>query len=167
MYSYLLSYLFTFDLGQLYFYQTLNVKSNNSQELKKISACLSILNALPTVINYFQKQPSRGVLEKGILKICSKVAGEHPCRSTIVIKLQSNFIEIVIRHGCSPVNLLYIFRTPFPKNTSGWLLLYFSQRSLKNMIRSMIYTTKNLSFCFELLSISYSSKNNAQALKHS
>ena len=38
-------------------------------------------------------------------------------------KLHSNFIEIALRHGCSPVNLLHIFRTPFPKNTSGWLLL--------------------------------------------
>ena len=35
----------------------------------------------------------------------------------------SNFIEISLRHGCSPVNLLHIFRTPFPKNTSGRLLL--------------------------------------------
>ena len=26
--------------------------------------------------------------------------------------------------GCSLVNLLHIFRTPFPKNTSGRLLLY-------------------------------------------
>ena len=39
------------------------------------------------------------------------------------IKLQSNFTEIALRHGCSPVNLLHIFRTPFPKNTSGQLLL--------------------------------------------
>ena len=37
--------------------------------------------------------------------------------------MQSNFIEIALRHGCSPVSLLYIFRTPFPRNTSGWLLL--------------------------------------------
>ena len=37
--------------------------------------------------------------------------------------LQSNFIEITLRHGCSPVNLLHIFRTPFFKTTSGWLLL--------------------------------------------
>ena len=36
--------------------------------------------------------------------------------------LQSNFIETALRHGCSPVNLLHIFRTPFPRNTSGWLL---------------------------------------------
>ena len=31
-------------------------------------------------------------------------------------------IEIALRHGCSPVNLLHIFRTSFPRNTSGWLL---------------------------------------------
>ena len=33
------------------------------------------------------------------------------------------FIEIGLRRGCSPVNLLDIIRTPFPKNTSGRLLL--------------------------------------------
>ena len=35
----------------------------------------------------------------------------------------SNFIEITLRYGCSPVNLLHVFRTLFLKNTSGWLLL--------------------------------------------
>ena len=34
-----------------------------------------------------------------------------------------NFIEITLWHEYSPVNLQYIFRIPFPKNTSGWLLL--------------------------------------------
>ena len=43
--------------------------------------------------------------------------------SAISIKLQNNFIEITLRHGCSPVSLLDIFRTPFLKNTSGLLLL--------------------------------------------
>ena len=38
-------------------------------------------------------------------------------------KVAFNFIEITLRHGCSPVNLLHIFGTPFPKNPSGWLLL--------------------------------------------
>ena len=63
-------------------------------------------------------------LRKGILKICSKFTGEHPCQSVISIKLQSSFIEIALRHGCSPVNTLHIFRTPFPRNTSGCVLLY-------------------------------------------
>ena len=30
-------------------------------------------------------------------------------------KVASNFIEIALRHGCSPVNLLHIFRTPLSK----------------------------------------------------
>ena len=48
-------------------------------------------------------------LGKGVLKISSKFTGDHPYRSVISIKLLPN--------------LLHIFRTPFPKNTSGWLLL--------------------------------------------
>ena len=60
-------------------------------------------------------------LRKVVLKICSKFTGEHPCRSAISI-----FIEIALWHGCSPVNLLQIFRTPFSRNTSGWLLLQFA-----------------------------------------
>ena len=36
-------------------------------------------------------------------------------------KVASNFIGITLWHGCSPVNLLHCFRTPFPKNTSGEL----------------------------------------------
>ena len=38
-------------------------------------------------------------LRKGVLKICSKFAGEHPRRNAISIKLHSNFIEIALRHG--------------------------------------------------------------------
>ena len=44
-------------------------------------------------------------------------------RKTSMSKCQSNFIEYTLRHGCSPVNLRHIFRRPFPKNTSWWLLL--------------------------------------------
>ena len=35
------------------------------------------------------------------LKLCSKFTGEHPWRSAI---------SITLRHECSPVNLLHIFR---------------------------------------------------------
>ena len=52
-------------------------------------------------------------LGKGALKICSKFAGEHPCQGAMSI--------IAFWHGCSHVNLLHIFRTPFPKNTCGRL----------------------------------------------
>ena len=62
-------------------------------------------------------------LGKDVLKICRKFAGKHPCRCVISIKLQSNFIQITLRLGCSPLNLLYDFRKPFYKNISGGLLL--------------------------------------------
>ena len=63
-------------------------------------------------------------LRKGVLKICSKFTGEHPCRSTTSIKLQSNHIEITLWHGCSTVNLLHIFRTPLSKNLDGCFYAY-------------------------------------------
>ena len=62
-------------------------------------------------------------LGKGVLKICSKFTRDHPCRSAISEKWQSNFIKIALRQGCSPVNLLHIFRATFSNNTSGWLLV--------------------------------------------
>ena len=34
-----------------------------------------------------------------------------------------NKVAKQIRHGCFPLNLLYFFGTPFPKNTSEGLLL--------------------------------------------
>ena len=75
---------------------------------------------------HFFRSSSPGVfLGKGILKICSKFAGEHLYRSLILIMLQCNVIEITFGHRCSPVNLLHIFRTPFTKNTSGRLFLFF------------------------------------------
>ena len=45
--------------------------------------------------------------------------------SVISINLLCKFIEITFRHGCSLVNLLYIFRKAFTKNAYGRLLLFF------------------------------------------
>ena len=64
-------------------------------------------------------------LVKGALKICSKFIGEQSCLCVISIMFQNNSIDITLRHGCSPINLLHIFRTAFFKNISGWLLLHF------------------------------------------
>ena len=36
---------------------------------------------------------------------------------------KSIFIEITLWYGCSAINLLPIYRKPFPKNTSGGLFL--------------------------------------------
>ena len=60
--------------------------------------------------------------EKMFYKICSKFTREHPCRSVITIKLLCHFIDITFQYGCSPVNLLYIYKTPFYKDTYRGLL---------------------------------------------
>ena len=39
-------------------------------------------------------------LGKGVLKICSKFTGEHPCWSVILITLLCNFTEIALQHWC-------------------------------------------------------------------
>ena len=70
-----------------------------------------------------QKQPSRGVVKKRCSENKQQIYRRKPCRSAISIKLQRSFIEMVLRHGCSPVNLLHLFGTPFHRNTFGWLLL--------------------------------------------
>ena len=62
-------------------------------------------------------------LVKCVINICSKFRGEHTCCSLISIKLLRKFFEITLRHVCSPLNLLHIFRTPFTKTASGWLHL--------------------------------------------
>ena len=62
-------------------------------------------------------------LRKGALKIYCKFTRELPYRSVISIKLLCNFIEITLRHGCSPINLMHIYKKSFPKKTTGGLLL--------------------------------------------
>ena len=58
----------------------------------------------------FQNQPLIGVF----IWSCSENI-QQICRSAISLKLQSNFIEITLRHGCSAVKLLNIFKTSFPE----------------------------------------------------
>ena len=62
-----------------------------------------------------QKQSSRGVLSKRYSENMQQIYWRTP--------MPKCGFEIALRHGCSPVNLLHIFRTPFLKNTSGRLLL--------------------------------------------
>ena len=68
-----------------------------------------------------QTQPSRGVLKKKSSQNMHQIFRKF--QSLISIRLLWNFIEITLEYGCSPVNLLLIFRTPFHRNTSGELLL--------------------------------------------
>ena len=91
-------------------------------------------------------------LGKSDLKICSKFTGEHPYRSVILIKFQSIFIEIALRHGCSPVNLLHIFITPFSKNTSWGLLLVLQMRVAKEakLLKLLTFLKELVQECQEI-----------------
>ena len=60
-----------------------------------------------------RNSPSEVFLGKGVLKIYIKFTGDTHAEV---------WIQITLWNGCSPVNLLHIFRTPFYKNTHGGLL---------------------------------------------
>ena len=106
------------------------------KSLELCSVCKVLRCALSVTIHYiYRRSRPKVFLGKFTLKICSKFTGEHACRDAISIKLLNNLIEIVLGHGCSPVNLLHIFRTPFPKNTSGGLLLMYLAK--KKIARSL------------------------------
>ena len=59
--------------------------------------------AIPKIIHSRGSFPKL-FLGKGVLEIDNKFTLEDPCRSVISIKMQSDFVEITLRHGCSPVN---------------------------------------------------------------
>ena len=63
------------------------------------------------LFSIYQKQPPRGVHRKR----CSRNMQKIYRRTPMPIPITSAW--------CSPVNLMHIFRIPFPKNTSEWLLL--------------------------------------------
>ena len=71
----------------------------------------------------YQKQPLRGVPRKR----CSE-------------NMQQIY-KITLRHGCSPVNLWHIFRTPFLKNASGRLLIVVAERLILDDCRSPGYAS--------------------------
>ena len=57
-------------------------------------------------------------------------------------KVACNFMKIALWHGCSPVNLLYIFRTTFLKDIPGRLLLKGVQ--LKVLIQNRLVKSADL-----------------------
>ena len=76
------------------------------------------------IITSLQKQPTRVVLMKTRSENMQQIYRRTltPKCDFNKVALQSNFVEITLQHGFSPVNLLHIFRIPFTRNTSGWLL---------------------------------------------
>ena len=97
-----------------------------------VAIILSGLRVRLWAFNLIQRQPSGGVLKKR----CSENMQQNyrmtpmPKCDFKKVALLCNFIEIALRHGCSPANLRHIFRTPFLKNTSERLLLLITCKFL-------------------------------------
>ena len=123
--------------------------------LTKIESAIHIFTGILIFLIFCRSSPPEVLLVKGVLKICIKITGEHPYRSVISINLICNFIEITLRHGCSPVNLLHIFRTHLTKNISGWLLLYLINYPVNNVRISLnvrFILNKNITSLFSFFS---------------
>ena len=67
-------------------------------------------------------------------------------------KVACTFIEITLRHGWSPINLLHIFRTPFTKNASEWLLYIYVH--LRKSIWTVVWWKQSF-LCWLLRSCRY------------
>ena len=75
-----------------------------------------------TLVNCFHTEAG---IQRCSLKRCSENMQQIYRRTPMSnCDFTFHFIEITLRDGCSPVNLLHIFRTPFSKNTSRRLLLF-------------------------------------------
>ena len=84
--AYLVESVLSNDTSDTSFVSLVTFENRNISFLKSI--CSIIKSSHPEVF-----------LGKGVLKICMKFTGEHPCRSAISIKFQSNFIESHIGMG--------------------------------------------------------------------
>ena len=90
------------------------------------------------LLQHLQKQPSRGVLRKRCSENMQQIYMRTPMPKCDFNKfaLLYNFIEIALQHGCSHVNLLHIFRTPFLHNNRRLLLKLVVTKSLTKSIFS-------------------------------
>ena len=96
----------------------------NFSKILKTRHCRTLENScFWNLIMKFQKQPPRGVPRKRSTENMQKIY-----RRTTMLKFDFNKLAKQLYWNrtsawLSPVNLLHIFRTPFPENTSERLLL--------------------------------------------
>ena len=123
----ILSYLLIALLLMGYFYKVTRFKTSNNR------------SSSPQVF-----------LRKDVLKICSKFTRNHPCRSVISTKLQSNLIEITLRYGCFPANVSeHLFlRTSLEGCFCNNILLFSNIFGFKSVILIPIYIASLCIFYF-------------------
>ena len=81
------------------------------------------INTNTNIATCLQTQAFRGVLRKMCSENMQQIYRRKSVPKSDFNKVAMEFFEITLQHKCSPVSLLYIFRAPFPKNTSGGVLL--------------------------------------------
>ena len=92
-----------------------------TKTLADFQICISVpLTILILYSHEYYKLTSAVQSSQEKAKRCSE--DMQQLHSTLFNKI-SSFVEITLRHGSSPVNLLHIFRTPFFKNTFEKLFL--------------------------------------------
>ena len=81
--------------------------------------------ALERINSFLQKQPSRSVLRKRCSENIQQIYKRAPMPKCDFDKVG---LQLYWNHTSawvfSAVNLLHIFKIPFSRNTSGWLLLF-------------------------------------------
>ena len=73
---------------------------------------------------WWQKQPSIAALRKRYSKNMQQMHRRTPMPK---FDFNKSYFEIPLWHGCFPVNLLHIFRTPFYENIFGGVFLWWKQ----------------------------------------
>ena len=109
--------------------------SNNFNGELMLPTCHGVCNSKKNR----QKQPYIGALKKRCFENIPQIYRRTSMPKCDFNEILCNFIEIALWHGCSPVNLLHVFRTPFPRNTSGWLLLnrFIKKRHARGIVSSL------------------------------
>ena len=104
-----------------------------------------ILNPINTNFSVFQKHPSRVVFRRRFSENIQQIY------RTSIPKTMPKF---AFCHGCSPVNVPYIFRTLIPKYTSEGLLLVLPTSGMNYPLIHGIKISFLLLHCYTLLGMS-------------
>ena len=129
--------------------------NENNSESKEVSSDVDsldwrVMHKQKVKISNYRSSPPQVFLRKGVLKICSKFAGEHPCRSVISIKLlcqrPTTLLKKRLRHICFPVNFAKFLRAPFFIEHFCWLLLYYKHCTLNFAIFKYFFKKINIQF---------------------
>ena len=96
--------------------------SNTAKYIRCVEKrCNWLRNIIAPFLWLLQNKLSRGVLRKRCSENMQQIYRRTPMPKCDLNSF--NFTEITFQHGCSPVNLLHIFRTSFTLKTPEWLLL--------------------------------------------